>query len=118
VVAASDAGTGVELDSEAASVDSVTLRMGAPFMTGAGDGTSDVFDGSSSCGGGCDCGCGFSSNCASSSDESRRTTGFDGFFILSDLLVEVEGDRVPAMVLDMAVVMVVDGVKSGGGWFR
>lgn len=68
VAVASGAGTGVELDSDAASAESVTLSVGAPLATGAGDGASDVFD-DSSC-----FGVVFSSNRASNSGRTCRTT--------------------------------------------
>jgi hypothetical protein len=55
VVSASGAGTGVgagvEFDSEAASAESVTFSMGAPFVAGAGEGASDGSEASSCFGG-------------------------------------------------------------------
>ena len=92
-------GAGVELDSDGASADSVTFSAGAPLVAGGGEGASEVCD-DSSC-----IGCGFSSNCASRSGGSRRRTTFDGFLILSDLLVDVDGDLVSAMAFDMVVVL-------------
>ena len=106
--ALSAVGIGVELDSEGASADSVTVSVGAPLTTGAGEGASDAVD-DSSC-----FGSGFSSNCASRSDGSRRIIILDGFLILSDLLVGVDGDLVLVIVFDMIVSSVVDEV--GEGW--
>ena len=98
-------GAGVELGSDGASTDSATFSAGAPLVAGGSDGASEVCD-ESSC-----VGCGFSSNCASRSGGSRRTTTLDGFLILSDLLVEVDGVLVSAMVFDMVVLLVVDEVR-------
>src|ERR1700755_3454557 len=82
---ASGTGTGVELDSDAASADSVILSVGAPSVRGAGDVACGVFDDSSGFG------CVFSSNFASSSGVSWRMTTLEGFLTLSDLLAEVDG---------------------------
>lgn len=98
------AGAGVELGSEGASADSVTFSVGAPLVAGGGEGASEVCD-DSSC-----LGCGFSSNCASRSGGSRSTTTLAGFLVLSDLLMDVDGDVVSAIVLDMVVWVVVDEV--------
>lgn len=103
---ASVTGAGVEFDSDAASADSVSMRAGAPLVKGAGDAASDVFDDCS-----CD-GCVFSANFESWLDGRRRMTILDGFFILSDLLVETDGDRVPAMGVDIRVL---EGWQRGEG---
>lgn len=97
-------GAGVELGSDGASADSATFSAGAPLLMGGGEGASEVCD-ESSC-----VGCGFSSNCASRSGGSRRTTTLDGFLILSTLLVDVDGDLVSPMVFDMVMLLVVDEV--------
>ncbi len=55
-------------------------------------------------------GCGSSSNCASRSGGSRRTTTLDGFLVLSDLLTDTDGDRVPATVFDMVLLSFVGEV--------
>ena len=109
VFGSSGPGLGVELDSEGASVDSVTLTVGTQSVAGAGEGASDVCDDGS---GLCRC---FSSNCANRSDGRRNTTTFDGFLTLSELLVGVDGDLGVAMVLDMFVILIVDKVGIGGG---
>lgn len=101
VEVASGTGAGVEFDSEAASADSVTMRVGAPLVKGIGDAAWDVSD-DSSC-----AGCVLSVNFESCSDGRRRMITLAGFLTLSDLLVEVDGDRVPAIVVDMRSLRVV-----------
>jgi hypothetical protein len=106
-LAASEAGTGVELDSEAASAESVTLRVGTPLLVGmgvlaaGGEGAASEVCDDSSC-----FGDGLSSNLVNSSGRKRKMMGFDGFLDLSGLaLLEIEGDRVGDM-LDMVEVWV------------
>ncbi len=104
-VIASALGAGVELDSEAASVEASTLRVGMSLVAAGGVGASDE-DGFSSW-------AGFSSNWANFSGARRRMTILEPFLPLSDLGVEMEGDRVAFVAFDM---MEVDDVMNEDRW--
>jgi hypothetical protein len=76
-VGLSEEGSGVEFDSDAASVlASITLTSGVSFVMGGGDGGSGGSDGVDSSSGGV----GFSSNLDSNSDRMRSLTVLEGIF--------------------------------------